>query len=462
MSFRYTAKQEEALEILGGQAKNILLYGGTQSAKTFLLITAIIIRALRSARSKHAIFRLKSTDVKASVVFNTYPDVLRLRFPQLEEHMYLNKTHWYGKLPNGSEIWFAGLDDNKESQKVLGRKFSTIFLNEASEIPYSAYSICLPRLSEQNELKKKIFIDENPPYNKNHWTYKMFFEYINPKENASLDRDQYARLQMNPSDNLDNLPKDYLESLESLPEREKNRFLYGEFGDGVDGGVYTKELLQAQREARIGEVEIDWRYPLHAVFDLGISDATAVWICQFQKDKVLLVDYFENTGEPFHWYVAEIFKRGHVIETIYLPHDAKSRNLASGLSLAQVSQRLGTDPVVPRRNRFGTRILDKIPVFDGINAARMLLRACWFDKKKCALGLENLRNYRYVMNEKLGVYEAEPLHDWSSHGADAFRYVAQAYYRILPPEIKPKRDPSKIYADDLIRSRQGVRGRVER
>jgi phage terminase large subunit len=137
-------------------------------------------------------------------------------------------------LLNGSKIWFAGLEDNKGSQKVLGLGLSTIFFNEASEIPYHSYTIARTRLSEKNILQPKFFIDENPPANKNHWTYRMFFDNKDQSNDSKdLDASKYAKLQMNHINNLDNVSKDYIEELEQLPEREKKRFLLGEFGEGV-------------------------------------------------------------------------------------------------------------------------------------------------------------------------------------------------------------------------------------
>jgi hypothetical protein len=125
------------------------------------------------------------------------------------------------------------------SQKGINVGFKRVYL------PYSLMRwllrslitlilIARTKLSEKNELRPKFFIDENPPTNKNHWTYRMFFDNKDPSNDSKdLDASKYAKLQMNPIDNLDNISKDYIEELEQLPEREKKRFLLGEFGEGV-------------------------------------------------------------------------------------------------------------------------------------------------------------------------------------------------------------------------------------
>lgn len=119
--FRLTAKQREQLRLIGGPATHVLSYGGSRSAKTFGYLRAIAIRALAAPRSRHAVLRFRFNHVKASIVADTWPKMLRLCFPQVP--VDLDKTDWYAKFPNESEVWFGGLDDKDRTEKVLGQEY---------------------------------------------------------------------------------------------------------------------------------------------------------------------------------------------------------------------------------------------------------------------------------------------------------------------------------------------------
>ena len=211
------------------------LYGGSRSGKTFILVYALIIRASK-VKSRHVIIRKTFSAVKRSIVFDTLPKVMSICFPNLTYE--INKTDWFITLPNGSEIWFGGLDDKKRAEKILGMEFSTIYFNEASELDYSSIQIAISRLAEKNSLMKKIFFDFNPP-TKAHWSYWLFIKKLDPLENEPLEEPElYGHLLMNPKDNVDNIDENYLKILERMPEKDRERFLNGIFGDSDDGQAY--------------------------------------------------------------------------------------------------------------------------------------------------------------------------------------------------------------------------------
>ncbi|GAG27763.1 unnamed protein product, partial [marine sediment metagenome] len=120
--------------MLTGSATNLMLFGGSRSGKTFLFIRNIIMRAMMAPGSRHAVLRFRFAHVKNAVVLDTFPKVLKLCFPELPSaDSMLNKTDWYAQLPNGSQIWFGGLDDKERTEKILGQEYVTIFLNECSQ-----------------------------------------------------------------------------------------------------------------------------------------------------------------------------------------------------------------------------------------------------------------------------------------------------------------------------------------
>lgn len=149
-----------------------------------------------------------------------------------------NKADWFISV-NDSEIWLGGLDDKERTEKILGNEYATIFINEASQISYNSYSLLTTRLNPPKGVPPKMLIDYNPP-SKRHWGYKMFHQLKDPLSDEPLKHpEHYAFIQMNPKDNLDNLSEGYLETLESLSERDRQRFLYGEYLDPI-GAIYHR------------------------------------------------------------------------------------------------------------------------------------------------------------------------------------------------------------------------------
>ena len=251
-TFRLTTKQEEANELLASRATHIMLAGGSRSGKTLLLVRAIVVRALKAAGSRHAILRFRLGHVKQSIVHDTFPKVMSLCFPQVKYE--LNKSDLFATLPNGSEIWFGGLDDRERTEKILGTEFATVFLEECSQISYSARNMAMTRLAQQvqdtasnRQLPLKMYYAENPP-DKGHWTYRMFKTLVDPETRQSLVEPQnYAFMQLNPRDNVENLSDDYIKTLEALPVRMRKRFLEGEFRDASPNALFTDEIIERWR-----------------------------------------------------------------------------------------------------------------------------------------------------------------------------------------------------------------------
>jgi predicted phage terminase large subunit-like protein len=155
----------------------------------------------------------------------------------------------YFTTPNGSEIWLAGLDDKERVDKVLGKEFATLYFNEASEIPLASYMVAQTRLAQKcvkvngQPLRLKNYVDLNPT-TRNHWTYRMWIDGVNPDGDTPVDRESYAHMVMNPRDNSDNLDADYLLSLSQMPERVKRRFYYGEYTADVEAALWRREYMR--------------------------------------------------------------------------------------------------------------------------------------------------------------------------------------------------------------------------
>lgn len=253
--FHLTAKQHEAQELLNGPAQHVMLAGGSRSGKTLLIVRKIIQRALKAPGSRHAILRFRFGHCIQSIVHGTYPTVRKLCFPQIPyTPKEINHSSWFASLPGGSEIWFGGLDDKERVEKILGNEYASILLNECSQIPYASRNMAVTRLAQKVEdratgqpLRLKMYYDENPP-DKGHWTYKLFKTHQDPESKQYLpDPDNYAFMQLNPRDNLENLPAEYLKNLEALPPRLRKRFLEGEFRDAAPNALFSDETIERWR-----------------------------------------------------------------------------------------------------------------------------------------------------------------------------------------------------------------------
>lgn len=248
-------RQMEAQEVLAGDATHIMLFGGSRSGKTFLLVRNVCMRAIKAPNSRHAILRFRFNAVKASVVLDTFPKVMRLAFPGVNYR--LDKSDWYAEFENGAQIWFGGLDDKERTEKILGMEFVTIYLNEASQIPRSSRDLAVTRLAQQvdqvikgkpsQRLKPRMYYDENPP-SKAHWSYSLFIEKRDTDTKRSIQRpDDYASFKINPEDNADNISADYLETLNGLSARLQKRFLKGEFADATPNALFHDEDIDKWR-----------------------------------------------------------------------------------------------------------------------------------------------------------------------------------------------------------------------
>lgn len=252
--FELTAKQKEAQSVFSCGAKHVLLVGGSRSGKTFLIVRNLVLRALKAKDSRHAMFRYRFNSIKSSVILDTFPKVMRLAFPEISYG--LDKTDWYATFSNGSQLWFGGLDDKERTEKILGMEFATIELNECSQIPYPSRNMALTRLAQsvtqviddnETAMPTRMYYDENPP-NKSHWTYKLFVLKVDPDTGEPLSNpDDYAYFYLNPKDNVENISEDYLQTLESLPARQRIRFLEGKFGDALTGQLFSDEIIEQYR-----------------------------------------------------------------------------------------------------------------------------------------------------------------------------------------------------------------------
>jgi len=323
-TFKLTAKQEDAMQIMASSATRIMLFGGSRSGKTFLVVRAVVMRALKAANSRHAILRYRFNHIKASIILDTFPKVMEVCFPGIPYD--LQKTDWFARMPNGSEIWFGGLDDKERTEKILGQEYASIYYNECSQIPQSSHDTAITRLAQLVEttpgsfLVPRAFYDLNPT-NKMHWAYKLFIQKVDPDTRKHLPNpEDYASIRMNPEDNLENLSEGYLDTLKSLSARLQKRFLRGEFADATINALFSSENIDTWRV--VDGVPPDMVRIVVAVDPSGSgdnnnadNDAIGVVVVGLGTDgnAYILEDLTVKAG-PATW--------GRVVVSAYLRHEA--------------------------------------------------------------------------------------------------------------------------------------------
>jgi PBSX family phage terminase large subunit len=319
-----------------------MLYGGSRSGKTFILCYAVIVRACKT-KSRHCILRLQFNHAKRALWLDTLPKVFSICFPELEYKT--NNTDYYITLPNGSEIWVGGLDDKKRVEKILGNEYSTLYFNECSEIPLSSINIALTRLAEKNSLKKKVFYDENPP-SKKHWSYWLFIRHFHPEAEESVEAGDYVSMVMNPADNLENIDPEYIKNvLNKLPEKERMRFMSGEFTEDDDGTAYyafdRDKHVSEDARLRVGTV--------YAGMDFNVDPMTCTLV-QYSDGQWQVIDEIFLRNSDTYKMCDELVKRGYRGARVIPDSTGKNRK-TSGRSDFQILEGAGFD-IMTTRNPF--------------------------------------------------------------------------------------------------------------
>ncbi len=260
MPFKLTNIQSAATNLMASIATHILLRGGSRSGKTFAIIRAIIIRAKIAPGSRHAILGFRGNRITQAIILDTWPRVLKVCFPDIGGTF--DKQRGFHTFPNGSQVFFGGLDDQERSEKILGTEYATIFFNEANQLSAETIQIALTRLAQkvmikglddktdelsfEREMRLKVFYDCNPP-KKSHWIYRRFIKKLDDDGKPLKHPEDYVELKMNPDDNQENLGAGYLASLDNLSASKRRRFKMGEFGEADPNQLFDEDNFEKYR-----------------------------------------------------------------------------------------------------------------------------------------------------------------------------------------------------------------------
>jgi phage terminase large subunit len=298
---------------------------------------------------------------------------------------------------------FAGLRRNLDSLKSKS-KILVAWIDEAENVSEKAWQKLIPTVRDEGS---EIWVTWNPE-SKDSATHKRF------RQNTPNDA---IIAEINWQDNAwfpEVLEKARLEDLEKRPEIYQHVW-EGDFIVYVEGAYYAPELLKAKNEGRIMSVPYDHGTSVITAWDLGMADTTAIWFAQFVGLETRIIDYYENSGMALDHYVKILRDKGYNYESHILPHDVRVKELTTGKSRLEVLRNLGLNNI---------HIAPMLGIEDGIQQVRTLIPNCYFDEQKCERGLDALMQYHREWDDVGKAWRGRPKHDWTSHAADAFRYLA--------------------------------------
>jgi phage terminase large subunit len=312
-------------------------------------------------------------------------------------------------LPNGGRVRLYGADNY---ERLRGIYLDGVVLDEFGDMDPRAWSeVIRPALADRKGWA--VFI--GTPKGRNH-----FAEIWNQAQDRP---DEWYSLILKASQTGIVDPIELADSRSVMSEDQYNQEFECSFDAAVVGSYYGKLIEKAENEGRIGHVQWEPQIPVQTWWDLGIDDSTAIWFAQVLGREIRLIDYYENSGVGLDHYAKVLKDKDYVYGQHMLPHDVQVHELSTGKSRFAFLAGLGIRGTVVRKHS----------VEDGINSVRSIIPRCWFDRTKCARGIEALRQYRQDWDDKLKAFKGRPLHDWSSHAADSFRYGA---FSIRPAEVE--------------------------
>jgi len=404
------AEFPQKLACLFEKSRYKVLWGGRGGAKSWGVARALLILGAKSPM-RILCAREFQTSIKDSVHKLLSDQIMSLG---LEGFYEITQASIRGQ--NGTEFFFAGLKNNITNIKSF-EGVDICWVEEAQTVSKTSWNILIPTIRKENS---EIWITFNPELESDE-TYQRFI--VSPPENAIIQKINWYDNPWFP-DTL-RFEKDALKNRD--PEAY-NTVWEGLCRQTVDGAVFANEMKMAELENRLTRVPYDSIKPVHAVFDLGWADNTAIWFLQFIGMEIRLIRYLEDNQKTISHYLAEMQKFGYIYDTLWLPHDAENKTLAgNGRSIEEIVRSAG----------FKVQIIPKTPVADSINAARTIFSKCFFDRENCHEGLQCLRHYRYDVDPDTKMFSKTPVHDQYSHGADAFRYIGLMVNE--PKKAKPQK-----------------------
>lgn len=392
-------------------------YGGRGGGKSYAVATYILLRCLEKPTRVLCVREIQAS-IKESV-----HQLLSERINELglTDRFEILETEIRGT--NGSEIVFKGMRSTNSSAVKSMQGIDIVWVEEAQTLSQKSLDDLRPTIRKAGS--QQIYV-----WNPRHKTDPVDVFFRGPAKNPDA-----IAVEVGWKDNPFLSPETVRDkNFDYIQDPIKAQHVWGGGYEVLtEGSYYGRDIVEAENEGRIGRVPYDREAPVAAAWDLGVGDNTSIVVFQRVALEWHVLAYYENSGQALSHYVDWIKGLPYSVELHYLPHDAKQRELQTGKSRLQFFQERGLrTSVVPNHN-----------VEDGIHAVRMALPKVWIDEERCERLLDCLRSYRSEFSDKLQTSKPQPLHDWASHGADAFRYMVMG---AAASNINTKSDWSKPLA----------------
>ena len=328
----------------------------------------------------------------------------------------INESELRIDYPNGARVQLYGCDT---PDALRGIYLDGVILDEYAQMPRNLFGeVIRPALSDRKGWA--IFIGTPKGHNAFHEMY----------EHACNDPAWYAKVyRASDTGVIDEAELEDAKRIMTADEYEQEYEC--SWSAAIRGAIYGGEIASARREERIGFVPIDPSLELMTFWDLGISDAMAIWFAQAVGKEIRFIHYYENSGHGMAHYINYVkdYARDHRLRLgeQFAPHDIEVRELSTGKTRRSAALEMG----------FNFSVAPRMGLQDGIDATRRIMSRCWFDSKGCSYGVDCLSLYRHEWDDKKGSFRDAPVHDWTSHCADAFRTFAVAWNDRLVGGQKP-------------------------
>ena len=411
--------------------RHYIYYGGRASAKSTTVALHLLVEGM-----KRKVRILCTREYQNSIKESVHSLLASL----IEKHGLNSWEVTNDKIRNlktGSEIIFIGTHNNAQSIKSM-ENIGIVWCEEASSMSEDSMDILIPTI--------------RAPGSYLIWTYNPITEFDPVWVKLAKNPDERTYVKKVNSKDVERLL-----SPEIIAEREKmrkeNLELYMHIWEGFPltantGSIYGKQLAQAREDGRIGKVPYDGSAPVYAALDLGVSDSTAICFFQTVGQEIHFIDFYESSGEDLAHYISVLANKPWDYRQIFLPHDARARELQTGKTREEFFRDHGYNNVTILRP--SKLVLGQ----DDINlTARPKFSRCWFDETKCARLLECLRAYHYDYDSKNKLLKDHACHDWSSHAADAFMYSLIAETEQIEVQQTVK---MKVFVPDVFNKEQNT------
>ena len=337
-----------------------------------------------------------------------------------------NETELRCDFPNGARITLLS---SENSDSLRGIFLDGVCIDETAQVDPKLWNeILRPALSD----RKGFCYFIGTPAGMQNFFYEMYQQALSDEKWLAYTA-PVSKTKIIDQEELD-------AALSQMGESKYKQEFECDWIANIEGTIFGRLVKEAEDKGRLTKIDYDPSLPVNTVWDLGVGDSTAIIFYQQLGNTIQVIDYYENNREGLPHYAKIIKEKDYIYENHYAPHDIEVTEFSLGKTRREVAYQLGIN----------FRILPKLPLEDGIHAAKMILPRCYFDLDNCQPLVDALRHYHRRYNEKMRMFSNKPIHDWSSHACDAFRYMAIAIDELPNQENINKRYPNAISEYKII------------